>query len=86
MSLFSSIRMASNTMRADQIALQVIGQNIANAETPGYIREEIALKPAPIQKLGGLPLGLGVQVAAVIQKLDQFLEERLRASVSDRAG
>jgi len=86
MSLFSSIRMASNTMRADQIALQVIGQNIANAETPGYIREEIVLKPAPIQKLGGLPLGLGVQVAAVIQKLDQFLEERLRASVSDRAG
>lgn len=86
MSLFSSIRMASNTMRADQIALQVIGQNIANAETPGYIREEIVLKPAPIQKLGGLPLGLGVQVAAVIQKIDQFLEERLRASVSDRAG
>jgi len=86
MSLFSSIRMASNTMRADQIALQVVGQNIANAETPGYIREEIVLKPAPIQKLGGLPLGLGVQVAAVIQKIDQFLEERLRASVSDRAG
>ncbi|MGQ9770198.1 MAG: flagellar hook-associated protein FlgK [Thermogutta sp.] len=78
--------MASNTMRADQIALQVIGQNIANAETPGYIREEVVLKPAPIQKLGGLPLGLGVQVAAVVQKLDQFLEERLRASVSDRAG
>lgn len=86
MSLFSSIRMASNTMRADQIALQVIGQNIANAETPGYIREEVVLKPAPIQKLGGLPLGLGVQVAAVIQKIDRFLEERLRASVSDRAG
>ncbi|ASV76950.1 Flagellar hook-associated protein FlgK [Thermogutta terrifontis] len=86
MSLFSAIRMASNTLRADQIALQVAGQNIANAETPGYIREEVILKPAPIQKLGGLPMGLGVEVAAVIQKIDHFLEERLRASVSDRAG
>ncbi|GIX02656.1 MAG: flagellar hook-associated protein 1 [Thermogutta sp.] len=86
MSLFSAIRMASNTLRADQIALQVAGQNIANAETPGYIREEVVLKPAPIQKLGGLPMGLGVEVAAVIQKIDHFLEERLRASVSDRAG
>lgn len=86
MSLFSTIRMASNTLRADQIALQVAGQNIANAETPGYIREEVVLKPAPIQKLGGLPMGLGVEVAAVIQKIDHFLEERLRNSVSDRAG
>lgn len=86
MSLFGTIRMASNTLRADQIALQVAGQNIANAETPGYIREEVVLKPAPTQKLGGLPLGLGVEVAAVLQKIDHFLEERLRASVSDRAG
>lgn len=86
MSLFSSIRMASNTLRADQIALQVVGQNIANAETPGYIREEVVLKPAPIQKLGGLPIGLGVEVDSVVQKIDQFLEERLRSSVSDRAG
>lgn len=86
MSLFGTIRMASNTLRADQIALQVAGQNIANAETPGYIREEVVLKPAPMQKLGGLPLGLGVEVAAVVQKIDHFLEERLRASVSDRSG
>ncbi|MHB8903085.1 MAG: flagellar basal body protein, partial [Thermoguttaceae bacterium] len=49
MSLYSAIRMASNTMRADQIALQVIGQNISNANTPGYLREELVLTPAPTQ-------------------------------------
>ena len=47
MSLFGSIRMAANTLRANQIALQVIGQNIANANTPGYIREEVVLAPNP---------------------------------------
>ena len=85
MSLFSSIRMAGNTLRADQIAMQVIGQNIANANTPGYIREEVHLTPAAPQQYGRLTLGLGVEVSAVVQKLDRFLEERLRGAVSDRA-
>ena len=48
MSLFSSIQLANNTLRATQIGLQVVGQNIANANTPGYIREELITQPAPI--------------------------------------
>ncbi len=86
MSLFSSIRMAANTLRMDQIALQVVGQNMANANTPGYIREEVLLSPAPTQRLGRLLLGMGVEVEAVIQKIDRFLEERLRGAVSEMTG
>ena len=86
MSLYSSIRLASNTLRSNQIAMQVVGQNIANANTPGYIREEVIFSPAPTQKVGGLLLGMGVEVQAVVQKIDLFLEERLRWSASDRAG
>ncbi len=77
--------MAGNTLQADSIALQVVGQNIANASTPSYIREEIVLTPAPTQSLGGLLLGTGVQVQGVIQKIDNFLEERLRGAISDQA-
>ncbi len=84
-SLYGSIKMAANTLRANQIALQVVGQNIANANTPGYLREEVVLTPAPTQRHGGLLLGMGVQVSAVVQKLDHFLEERLRGAVSDQA-
>ncbi len=84
MSLFGSIRIGANALRANDIALQVVGQNIANANTPSYIREEVILKPAPTQRVGGLLLGLGVQVEAVIQKIDHFLEERLRGAVSDQ--
>ena len=85
MSLFGSIQLATNSLRAAQIAIQVVGQNIANANTPGYIREEVLLTPGPTQKYGGVLLGTGVQVEAVFQKIDRFLEERLRGSVSDRA-
>jgi flagellar hook-associated protein 1 len=86
MSLFSSIQMGGNTLQANEIALQVLGQNIANANTPGYIREEVQLSPAPTQRYGNLLLGTGVQVDAVVQKLDNFLEERLRGAVSDQSG
>lgn len=85
MSLFGAIRLAANTLQANQIAMQVVGQNIANANTPGYIREETVLTPAPTQRLGNLLLGLGVRVEAVIQKIDHFLEGRLRGSVSEKS-
>lgn len=86
MSLFSSLQLGNNALQAQQIGLQVTGQNIANANTPGYIREEVVFTPAPTQRLGGLLLGLGVEVTAVIQKIDKFVEERLRGATSDRSG
>jgi flagellar hook-associated protein 1 FlgK len=85
MSLFSSLQLANNALRAQQIGLQVTGQNIANANTPGYVREEVVLTPADSQRLGNLRLGLGVEVSGVVQKIDRFLENRLRNAVSDRA-
>jgi flagellar hook-associated protein 1 FlgK len=83
MSLFGSIQMAGNSLQATDIALQVVGQNISNANTPGYLRESVVLKPAATQKLGGILLGMGVDVEAVVQKVDKFLQERLRSAVSD---
>lgn len=85
MTLFSSIQMGSNALRTNEIALQVVGQNIANANTPGYIREEIELAPSPTQQYGGLLLGTGVQVDSISQKLDKFLEDRLRGAVAEDA-
>ncbi len=86
MSLYSSIQLANNSLRANQIGLQVVGQNIANANTPGYLREEVQLSPAPTQRQGGVLTGLGVNVDAVVQKVDKFLQSRLRDATSDRAG
>lgn len=85
MSLFGSIQMAGNTLQAMQIGLHVVGNNIANSNTPGYIRETAVYTPAPVQKLGNLTLGLGVQIAGIVQNVDRFTEERLRDVGSDRA-
>jgi len=85
MSLFGSIQMGGNTLRAMQIGLHVVGNNIANANTPGFVRQEVIYKPAPVQRLGNLVLGLGVQVDSIVDKLDQFVQERLAGARGDRA-
>src|SRR5688572_29173180 len=85
MTLFSTIQTANNALLAAQLGLQVTGNNIANANTPGYIRERLLLAPATTQRYGGVLLGLGVQVQGVVQITDRFLEERLRSATSDLA-
>lgn len=76
--------MAGNTLQAMQIGLHVVGNNIANANTPGYVRERTIYSPAPVQKIGTLTLGLGVEIAGIVQNVDKFTESRLRDAVSDR--
>ena len=83
MTLLSSLQVANNALIAAQIGLQVTGNNIANANTPGYIREQVLLAPAPTQRYGNLLLGLGVEVEGVVQQTDRFLEERLRNALSE---
>ena len=85
MSLFGSIQIANNALFAAQTGLQVTSNNIANANTPGYLRQRVVQNPAPTQLVGTLPLGLGVEVAAIVQQTDRFLTERLRGAVSDLA-
>lgn len=85
MSLFGSIQMGGNTLKAMQIGLQVVGNNIANANTPGYIRQEAIFAPAPVQTHGKLVLGTGVLVDSIVQKLDKFVQERLLGARGDRA-
>lgn len=85
MSLFSSLQQANNALQAAQVGLQVTGNNIANVNTPDYLRQRVIYTPAPTQAVGNLRLGLGVKVEAIVQQVDQFLEERLRGSRSDLA-
>src|SRR6202035_1017867 len=62
---------------------QVVGQNIANDNTPGYSREVVNYAPAPSQQIGTVSLGMGVQVQGVVQVVDKFLEQRLYSANSD---
>lgn len=85
MSLQSTLSIGVGALSAQSRGLQVTGQNIANANTPGYVREDILFSPTHPQRIGNLIVGRGVDVQAIIQKVDKFLAERLRDATSDTA-
>jgi flagellar hook-associated protein 1 FlgK len=85
MSLFSALQVGVGTMQAAQIGLEVVGQNIANANTPNYSLEQVQYVPGPTVSQGGMLLGSGVQVQGITQQVDSFLNSRVQAAISDSA-
>jgi flagellar hook-associated protein 1 FlgK len=76
-SLFSSLEAARSSLAAQQTALQVTSNNIANVNTPGYHRQRAILEATTPEDTSVGQLGTGVTVANVISVRDQFLELRI---------
>jgi flagellar hook-associated protein 1 FlgK len=70
------------SMFASQAALQTIGQNIANANTPGYSRQEVVLTTPEGQFTGAGYFGKGVNVQTVTRSHNEFLTREAAASKS----
>lgn len=69
MTSFGSIFLSGlSGLRASQTALGVTSQNIANANTPGYVRTEVNF--SPLHQFGGAG---GVDVSSVRRAADRFL-------------
>jgi flagellar hook-associated protein 1 FlgK len=85
MSLFSAVQTAATSLQVTQLGLQTVGNNIANANTPGYIRQQVIQAPAAGYKLGNAVIGLGVRAQSVEQVVDETLLARLRKTTSELA-
>ncbi len=73
-----------SALRADQRALDVIANNIANASTPSYHRQAVQLADrAPIE-IDGQLVGTGVDVARIRQFRNITIETALTRNISDR--
>jgi len=68
MSISAMMQTGLSALQAAQAGLKVASQNIANANTLGYVRTEISY--APLTNLGG---GAGVEVASIRRAADKFL-------------
>lgn len=77
MGVTSILNIAKNALFAQQSALQVTSNNIANVNTPGYARQETILtEQTPIQTEFGL-VGNGVTVVSIMSHYDKYLESSL---------
>ena len=62
---------------AAQKALEIIGNNIANAATEGYHRQRIDLSPTYTTQYGPVLLGGGVDITGVTRIIDNLLEQEI---------
>jgi flagellar hook-associated protein 1 FlgK len=85
--LFGSLSLGGSSLSAQQAALQVTGNNIANAGTAGYTRETVDIQPTGSVQIGnGQSTGSGVSINSVQRQVSEALNESLREATSDQNG
>ncbi len=86
---FLGLEIARRALLASRQAMDVIGHNVANANTPGYSRQRAELKTTPpfpevtsldFRQVG--QLGTGVEVTAISRLRDLFLDRQYRDQAS----
>ncbi len=82
---FSGFDLIKRALQTYQRAQDVVGHNVANAQTPGYSRQEAVItttepftNAALNRPVNPGQIGTGVQLARVIRVHDQFLTDRVR--------
>ncbi len=83
-SMFDGLYIARSGVRSSRAALNVTGQNITNANTPGYTRQRVDLNSIPPSGYGGkwavvgASSGDGSSADAIEQLRDKFLDYEFR--------
>ncbi len=83
MSILSTLSLAAQALKAQQLAIQTTGHNVANSATPGFSRQRVNLVSAFPSFSGGVSIGQGVDVAGVSSIIDHFAEAELLSLNSD---
>jgi flagellar hook-associated protein 1 FlgK len=77
--LYTSLTMAARALTAQQMGLEVTGNNIANVNTAGYARRTIDF--AAVKPESSLSAGNGVEVQGIRSIRDRLLERRVLEEV-----
>ncbi len=77
MSLGQALATAMAGLRANQAALALVSSNVANAETPGYVRKALSQIATTTADYGS-----SVRINGVNRELDQFVQTQLRTETS----
>jgi flagellar hook-associated protein 1 len=86
----TGLQTALSGLEASQAAIDTTGENISNANTPGYTRQIVNTVETPGLNVGGVmdesgaptQLGTGVDVSSISRVRDQFLDVQYRAQNS----
>ncbi|MCH8932010.1 MAG: flagellar hook-associated protein FlgK [Nitrospinae bacterium] len=71
--IFSVLNTAKLGLQTNQLAIEVVGHNIANVQTEGFSRQEVILEANRPRQVGLAFLGTGVRATNITRDFDQFL-------------
>ena len=71
--IFSALSTARLGLLAQQLAIEVTGQNIANVQTEGYSRQDVTFESNTPRTTSVGQVGNGVRIAGIERAHDQFL-------------
>lgn len=77
MGLGAAMEIGKAGLKIYRVATEVISENIANVNTPGYSRQRVILESAPPTTHNGFPLGTGVKISTVERYYDALLQKQL---------
>ena len=80
------LSVARSALLAQQAAVQTVGQNIANAETPGYTRQQALLEQSPPERTPQGIFGTGVSLINVLRTRDTLLDQAVRQQSAPASG
>lgn len=77
---------ARSALFINQLGQRVVGNNIANANTPGYSARDMHQTTAPFQIYSNYNVGLGVKLAGITRRTNSQLLSQYRDALSDANG
>jgi flagellar hook-associated protein 1 len=83
--LLATLSIATGAMAAEQGALSVTANNVANVNTPGYSRKEAQFSENPPLVLGQLTFGTGVSLANVGSIRDSILQLQIQQQTGQQS-
>ena len=86
MALSSLMNVSMQALQASYRQVHTVGNNIANASTEGYSRQQAIQTPSMSLRTGAGYVGTGVQISAVTRAANQFLQEKATTLKSTAAG
>ena len=86
MSLNGALQIGRSALAASQAAIQVAGNNMANAGTVGFHRQSVHLTPTRGEIIGrNMQVGTGVQLLSIRREVDTALQARHRDAMSQHS-
>ena len=81
--LMGILQLGKRTLQANQYAQNVVGNNIANVNTPGYTRQRVRLTPGTSVDSPYGKIGSGVNIEGIERMRDNFTDQIFRNSSSN---